>query len=360
MRKKSRKKKEDVIAGILIFFLVIFLSGRIFSAGWEKFHSEIYHPSVTKEGRSAGLPEPELSVKESAAVPDYVPPQTSVPTNESSDYIGIRYLTCLRKAYSDLSFEQSWDAQHDDWLIRVTVPASQGQEARTADFYWAGGALLPGEELENADSYWSILYDYPRGLADPADMTEEEKEVIREFSSTENRKNGAGTSMFFFDFLYQSDTRGQLESHITSISFLKHRANVHERIVAPLMRVEKRVFALAKTDAEVAGFLAGLKSNDSYLWRTIAGTKRKSFHSLGIALDVLPKSQGGKQIFWSWAKDKYPNDWMLIPLKDRWMPPKSVIEAFEEEGFIWGGKWAIWDNMHFEYHPELIEYNFHR
>ena len=33
------------------------------------------------------------------------------------------------------------------------------------------------------------------------------------------------------------------------------------------------------------------------------------------------------------------------------------IDIFEDEGFIWGGKWMIWDNMHFEYHPELILFN---
>lgn len=38
----------------------------------------------------------------------------------------------------------------------------------------------------------------------------------------------------------------------------------------------------------------------------------------------------------------------------RWIPPKAVIEAFESEGFIWGGKWTLWDNMHFEYRPELL------
>lgn len=32
----------------------------------------------------------------------------------------------------------------------------------------------------------------------------------------------------------------------------------------------------------------------------------------------------------------------------------DASKAFESEGFIWGGYWAIWDNMHFEYHPELI------
>ena len=45
---------------------------------------------------------------------------------------------------------------------------------------------------------------------------------------------------------------------------------------------------------------------------------------------------------------------MILPLEKRWMPPAQIIKIFEEEGFIWGGKWTIYDNMHFEYHPELI------
>jgi hypothetical protein len=34
--------------------------------------------------------------------------------------------------------------------------------------------------------------------------------------------------------------------------------------------------------------------------------------------------------------------------------PKDVLAAFEAEGFIWGGKWAEYDIMHFEYRPELL------
>ena len=134
----------------------------------------------------------------------------------------------------------------------------------------------------------------------------------------------------------------------------------NQNFIVSNLRSEEKIFSLAKTDSEVKAFLDNLKSNDAYQWRIIEGTNRKSFHSLGIALDVLPKSQGGKQIFWSWAKDKYPDTWMLVPLKNRWMPPLSVIKAFEEEGFIWGGKWVIYDNMHFEYHPELIEFNYRK
>ncbi len=353
MRKISRKRKEDFIAGILLFFLIIFLSGQIFSAGWDEFYA-----TTEIIDCSENLAETESTNESEGSVLDSGEEERNVSDGRTFD---IHCLVYFQRAYPDVNFARGWDQEVEDWIITVTTPANgKGPNVRTADFYWAGGALLPKEELANSDSCWPILYDYPKKLADPADMTEEEREAIRAFSSAENRKNGAGSAMFFFDFLYQADTRAHIEQHITRTSFLKHRANVHPKMIEPLSRLETRIFALAETDKEVKDFLANLKSNDSYLWRIIAGTKRKSFHSLGIAVEVPPKSQGGKQIFWSWAKDKYPNSWMLIPLKNRWMPPESVIEAFEEEGFIWGGKWAIYDNMHFEYRPELIEYNFRR
>lgn len=363
--KKPRRKRGDIIAGGWLLFLIVFLSGRIFSAGWDEFYATTEFIGITAKQKFS---EQDMSVpKPSGLAPGgaFAPGASIVgepqPLAQEDGSLSVRCLPYLQRAYPDINFARSWDPDVEDWLVSVTIPADgRGPKVRTAGFYWAGGLFLPAEELENRDDYSPVLYDYPKKLADPVDMTEEEKEAIKAFSSTENRKEGAGESMFLFDFIYQSDTRGHLESHLTKISFLRHKANVHERMVAPLRRVEKRIFALAKVDGEVATFLAGLKSNDSYLWRRIAGTKRKSFHSLGIALDVLPKSQGGKHIFWSWAKERHPDDWMLIPLKNRWMPPASVIEAFEAEGFIWGGKWVIWDNMHFEYHPELIEFNFNR
>ena len=34
--------------------------------------------------------------------------------------------------------------------------------------------------------------------------------------------------------------------------------------------------------------------------------------------------------------------------------PPEIVAAFEAQGFVWGGKWAEFDLMHFEYRPELI------
>lgn len=284
-------------------------------------------------------------------------------SSQSQPFMGIGNLKYFERAYPDLTFTRHYDVVSAEWLVTVKIPDTPGDKngpGKTYDFYWANGSLLPASEFENRDQYWTLLYSYAKELADPANFTEEQRERIKQFGSAESRKNGAGTPMFFFDALYDSGSRRLLEQHITRISFLGNRTNVHERMKEPLSRVEEKIFTLAKTDKEVKAFLDNLKSNDAYQWRIIDGTNRKSFHSLGIAIDILPKSQGGKQIFWSWAKDKYPDTWMLVPLKNRWMPPDAVIKIFEEEGFIWGGKWTIYDNMHFEYHPELIEFNFRK
>lgn len=281
--------------------------------------------------------------------------------------IGIGNLKFFERAYPDLTFTRKYDRKIEDWVITVKVPDTPGNKngpGKTGEFVWANGSMLPVQELDNKEKYWTLLYGYQKELADPANFTEAQKERIKTFGSTENRQNGAGTPMFFFDFLYDSATRENLESHIVRLNFLGNATNVHERMREPLRRVEEKIYALAdggtQESQEVRDFLANIRSNDAYYWRIIAGTTRKSFHSLGIAVDILPKNQGGKQIFWGWAKDKFPDTWMLIPLKDRWMPPQSVIRIFEEEGFIWGGKWTIYDNMHFEYHPELIMYNFRK
>ena len=260
-------------------------------------------------------------------------------------------LALLERAYPDLRFDCSFDEARGDWRVALTVPS----QSEVAVFYWCEGAMLPESEIENRSKYWTLLYPYPRQLKDPAAMSDEERDHLREFSSASNRRNGSGTPMFFFETIYAAQSRASLEANLASETFLGKKTTVHKRIVPALKRVESRILEAAKTDEEVRQFVDGLKSADAYNWRRIAGTNRLSFHSLGVAVDVLPKRITG-EIFWSWARDKNPDGWMLTPLSRRWIPPQAVIDIFEDEGFIWGGKWAIWDNMHFEYHPELILY----
>lgn len=262
-------------------------------------------------------------------------------------------LEIFRRSYPDVTFNASYDTARADWKIELLIPDGSGSRAET--LYWSNGSMLPESELENRGKYWTLLYNYRYGepLEDPADFTQEQINRMKNFGSTENRRSGAGTPMFFFDALYQSHTKASLERHIERITFLGKPVRIHQRLKEPLRRVEERINAAAVTNPAIKPFVAEISQLDAYYWRLIAGTNRKSFHSLGIAVDILPKNLKGKAIYWSWTKDKNP-DWMLTPLADRWMPPQAVIDIFEDEGFIWGGKWGIWDNMHFEYHPELI------
>ncbi len=264
----------------------------------------------------------------------------------------------FEKSYPDITFKENYDDKLDDWKLELTMAKwLGGKKTKSAVFYWAGSRMLPKEELANIKKYTPLLYEYSKTLRDPKSLTKAEKDEIKKYSSESNRQDGPGAPTFFFDFVYSAETKESLVEHTTGVFFLKKETRIHERIKAPLKRVENKILAYAKTDAAVRAFISNLKSTDAYHWRIIAGTKRKSFHSYGIAIDVLPKKRGGKEIFWSWTKQNVGDKWIMTKLSARWMPPKKVIQAFESEGFIWGGKWAIWDNMHFEYRPELIKYN---
>jgi hypothetical protein len=92
---------------------------------------------------------------------------------------------------------------------------------------------------------------------------------------------------------------------------------------------------------------------EGWNWRTIAETQTRSYHAYGVAIDILPKSLGGKETYWIWASRNKP-EWWNIPYSDRFHPPAAVIKAFESRGFVWGGKWLFFDTMHFEYRPEIL------
>lgn len=264
-------------------------------------------------------------------------------------------LKIIMKSYPMTKFKSEYDESVHDW--KVTVTQTYGKSTKSTELYYAGGRMLPKEELENAAKYWTLLYPYHFEMPEPEKLTEEEAEKIREQTSAENRASQAGTPLFFFNAVYDAENRAKTESHLKKIKLFGKDSTVHEYIIPALRRAEARVLAESKTDQEVKFFLDQLLSAGAYNWREIRDRGARSFHSYGIAIDFLPKKWGQKNIYWSWRRDIDPKNWMKLPMDRRWTPGERVIKIFEEEGFIWGGKWVIWDNMHFEYHPELIKFN---
>ena len=128
---------------------------------------------------------------------------------------------------------------------------------------------------------------------------------------------------------------------------------IHSDIVEVLSLVEERIITAAEVDPHVRSWIDNIGTMHGWSWRNVAGSQSRSYHSYGIAVDILPKSLGGKETYWLWAMQKR-RDWWNVSYNERFHPPDAVIKAFETFGFIWGGKWLIYDTMHFEYRPEEL------
>lgn len=262
-------------------------------------------------------------------------------------------LYVFKKAYPEVEFKSEYDTNKNDYLISVFTKKN-GTTSETK-LYWCESRFLPENQIQNKEKYRKMLYKYQSEPKDPKTFTPEEIEQIKNFTSKENRTNGAIDPPFLYNAIYDCKTRASTESHIISIPFLTKTINVHEKIAEPLKRVSKKIMSLPK-DEEISDFFATLTRTDGFNWRSVRDTQSRSFHSVGLAIDILPKGYYQRIIYWAWQKQLRPNDWFMTPLEKRWAPPKKIIEIFAEEGFIWGGTWIVWDNMHFEYHPELLIY----
>ncbi|GHT94999.1 hypothetical protein FACS1894141_2790 [Spirochaetia bacterium] len=238
-----------------------------------------------------------------------------------------------------------------DWTIRVGD--------RT--FYWAGGRLLPQELLQRGNLDWQKYRPhsfgvYPLTVPDPRDYSAEEIEALRIEGSAEARLEADDTNRDFQAALYGGITRAEVERNLVRVTFLGKSIVVHTLITEALDRVDRAIRNAAEQDRETAAFIASIGSIGCYNWRDIRGTQRMSYHSWGLAVDIQPGNLGNRAIYWLWER-VYNADWMLVPPAQRWNPPDAVVRAFENEGFIWGGKWSLYDNMHFEFRPEQHELN---
>lgn len=140
------------------------------------------------------------------------------------------------------------------------------------------------------------------------------------------------------------ETRQEVEAQLVDVPFLGGTVRFSSRHGAAkaLERVAQRLAAYMQENPKDAAWLKPVAGH--YYWRTIAGTGRLSAHSFGIAVDL--NSQKG--LYWQWK----PGAPLLESTRQSY--PQAVVDIFESEGFVWGGKWAHFDFMHFEYRPEIL------
>ena len=129
---------------------------------------------------------------------------------------------------------------------------------------------------------------------------------------------------------------------MTTIRFLGKPHEVHNKVAARFAAVEARLRKALAADPRLTPFLDGI--GGTFVKRNIAGTNRPSAHSYGVSMDI----NANRTEYWRWQKPASPIKWAN-------KTPQAIVDAFEAEGFVWGGRWYHYDTMHFEYRPELLD-----
>jgi hypothetical protein len=231
-------------------------------------------------------------------------------------------------------------------------------------WYYAQGRFLLHEDADRPEDFRpQFLYRYPPeppGGPDEVNLWQNtanqiisRRESLGSYRAYRSFGNPGAVRSPFFETLWQTRNRTEAFSRQKWIEFLGRSVQIHQDIAVPLGLVEARIQALAKDNPEIPDWLNNLASITGWNWRNVAGTENRSFHSYGVAVDLLMKTQAGMETYWRWTAAK-GIDWRSVPSEKRQNPPVAVIRAFEEQGFIWGGRWSRYDTMHFEYHPELL------
>jgi len=230
-----------------------------------------------------------------------------------------------------------------DWSVRIG----------DTWFAWAHGRMLPEAERDRWQVYAPYsFYDYPRGLPPLPSLDPDAAARLRARIAAEER-HPPRRSEAFLGTLLEASNRASTESRLVKIEVAGFTVTVHERLREPLARVSRELAFLRKSDPRVSSFISQLAEMNGYNYRFVDGTRSRSLHSFGTAVDLIPKRTGAAHSYWRWAMNKVP-DWWRIPYGRRWMPPDALVRAFERQGFVWGGKWFYFDTMHFEYRPEIL------
>jgi hypothetical protein len=207
--------------------------------------------------------------------------------------------------------------------------------------HFAEGRMLAADGLDRADECDPIFYRYPlepltEPLPEPGELPAYCSDLLE---------------------ILWGATEKDIREHGRSVRFLDHRMFVNELLVGPLAAVEADIRRAAPTDTSVSAWLEELDITYSFDYREIAGSANRSQHSWGMAVDFVPGSYHGRAVYWRWSRALDREGWHRTPIEERWSPPRRVVETFERHGFVWGGKWAYFDAIHFEYRPEILLYS---
>ncbi|MBC8060066.1 MAG: M15 family metallopeptidase [Clostridiaceae bacterium] len=120
-----------------------------------------------------------------------------------------------------------------------------------------------------------------------------------------------------------------------------YQFNGNNKAADSLHAVMSELLPLAQGNSTIRNCI--FPCSGTFNYRIIAGTNQLSPHSFGIAIDLAVN----KGDYWKWSSRETAEKRLSTY-------PSEIVEAFEKNNFIWGGKWGHFDIMHFEYRPEIV------
>lgn len=234
------------------------------------------------------------------------------------------------------------------WLLTLLLLCGTAQAATVQDLVRAYPDSLAG--FDGTNLLWRDGTRMPVGEAHPA-WTEEQRIESGSILDMLAVAYPAGApaappatdpgrirNTAFFDRVYGDCRANQVAPRMVRIPWPGGRAVS----ISPQNGLDRALAAVsAELDAlppEFHRYLAPIAG--TYNCRAIAGSSRSSMHGWGAAIDINTAYSD----YWRWSRT---GEW-------RNRIPDEVVAVFERHGFIWGGRWAHFDTMHFEYRPELF------
>lgn len=187
------------------------------------------------------------------------------------------------------------------------------------------------EYLDNCDPEMMVCPDYP--YLEPVT------------APAKNHDPGRARNITFLKQVYGKN-EAEVRKRLKKVTWL--RTNVKKVLMvngengaaASLQKISDELDKLPKKFMKYLNNPAG-----TFMWRQVAGTTRLSAHSFGIAIDINVNQSH------YWRSNK-PDKSGIYKFKNS--IPFEIVEIFERNGWVWGGRWYHYDTMHFEYRPEVI------
>jgi hypothetical protein len=231
-------------------------------------------------------------------------------------------------------------ADRDRWLAALVAAYPRFLAGRSGDLLvWRDGTRMrtsdgraskaPAELVEAPDIDDMFVWPYPlaaQGLGAPPTADPGRIRVER-----------------FFTRMYGDCRSGKVERSLVTVRWVGGRTILATRVNGVAAALERTARDLEALGPKYGAYLWPI--GGTYSCRAIAGTARTSMHSYGAAIDL----NTAYSVYWRWEDARLGG---TAPYTNRL--PLEIVAAFEKHGFIWGGRWAHFDTMHFEYRPELI------